>query len=743
MPTPLTPSGLHADLRQELLAAFEVEYRDHLAAVRHGLAAARRGTRPDLRELFRRLHSLKGAARAVDLPAAESLAHALESEMAQAMDAAEALAEGWPAAIEAGLDRLEAAIEAGLADDGAAPSASVGTGAEGGSAAQGAGYLPVEAAQVADLVIATGALAQAIERQEGLAGRIAALEAAIATACRPEAATAGPERANLAMVARQAASLRHEARDATRTLGRSFRRVRDDVDRLSLASAETIFGPMARMLRDLAREEGLVVEPEFHGLGLAADRRLLQALKDPVMQLLRNAVSHGAEPQAARRARGLPPATRILLSLRGGGAALTLTVSDDGPGPNLAAIRARGVQLGLLRAAAAAEVASAEALLALVFEPGFSTRPEVGPLSGRGMGLSIVAETARAFGGSARMRLAYPDEGAGYGTAVDITVPLLISRQSAVLLRFDDVTVALPAASLRRVLRVPLAAIEPLAGQMCIRLEETAGAEPAPLAVLGALLGMAGPRLPSTDGMVTCAVIGGGGLGRRLALAVDEVAEVRRFLAHRAELVGIEPDLVAGLVMVTTERPAALLSPDGLYARWSRLGGWNGQAAGAGDDGPLPSLPSLAGKARPRTILVVDDSITSRTLEKSILEAHGYQVRLAVDGVEALEILRADQRRAAEERAGVGWPEEGQVNAGSDMVIDMVLADVEMPRMDGFALLESMKDDPGLRRIPVIIMTSRDTAGDIRRGLELGASAYIAKQSFDQQELLAAIGRFL
>jgi two-component system chemotaxis sensor kinase CheA len=732
-----TPAHPQADLRQELLAAFAVEYRDHLAAVRLGLAGARLGTRPDLRELFRRLHSLKGAARAVDLLAAESLAHALESEMAQAMEAAEALPAGWPAAIEAGLDRLEAAIETGLAEDGAADTAPAAQpGAE--SAAQGAGYLPIDAAQVADLVIATGALAQAIERQQGLVERISALEAAITTARRPQrAAPAAPERARLAEVARQAASLRHEARDLARTVGQSFRRVRDDVHRLSLASAEAIFGPMARMVRDLAREEGVLVEPEFHGLGLAADRRLLQALKDPVMQLLRNAVSHGTEPPAPRRARGLPPATRILLSLRGGGAALTLTVSDDGPGPNLPAIRARGVELGLLRAASA-EAASVDDLLSLVFEPGFSTRPEVGPLSGRGMGLSIVAETVRAFGGTARMRIAHPGEGAGYGTAVDITVPLLISRQSAVLLRFDDVTVALPAASVLRLLRVPLAAIWPLAGQMCLRLEEKAGAEPVPLAVLGALLGMAGPRMPAADGMVTCVVIRGGGPGQRLALAVDDVAEMRHFLTHRADFVGIEPELVAGLVMVTSERPAALLSPDGLHARWSRVGGWNGEVAGA-DEGPSGWRPSLAGKARPRTILVVDDSITSRTLEKSILEAHGYQVRLAVDGVEALAVLRADQRRAAEEMAGGEGPEEGHAVSG----IDMVLADVEMPRMDGFALLRTMKDDPGLRRIPVIIMTSRDTAGDIRRGLELGASAYIAKQSFDQQELLAAIGRFL
>jgi two-component system chemotaxis sensor kinase CheA len=125
-----------------------------------------------------------------------------------------------------------------------------------------------------------------------------------------------------------------------------------------------------------------------------------------------------------------------------------------------------------------------------------------------------------------------------------------------------------------------------------------------------------------------------------------------------------------------------------------------------------------------RTILVADDSITSRTLEKSILEAHGYRVLTAVDGLEALEMLRSLR---------------GQ---GTGMV-DMVLADVEMPRMDGFTLLQAMKGDPDLAGIPVIIMTSREAPADVRRGLDLGAAAYIAKQTFDQQDLLGAIGRLL
>lgn len=723
MPVSPTP----ADLRQELLAAFEVEYRDHLTVVRQGLAAARRGERADLKDIFRRLHSLKGAARAVDLTEVEHLAHELEAQMASVVEGRSGLSRARTDLLEAGLDRIEAAIEAAIGgEETVTPDPDVEEPAH--------GHLRLEAGQLTDLVIATTQLAQAIERQDGLGERVSGIEAAIRQARRALDRVAGRGAASadlvaaageLASAARLCGLVRHDLRDSSWALDAAFHRVREDVDRMSLVPAETIFGPMGRMVREIARDEGVEVEPEFLGLGLAADRRVLQALKDPVLQLLRNAVSHGSERPAARRARGRRPATRISLHLQGGGGALTATVSDDGPGPDLGAIRARAVERGLI-AAGAAEAMTEERLLALVFEPGFSTRAQVGQLSGRGMGLSIVAEAARTLGGTARMRFAEANGGDGQrsGTAVEITVPLAVARQSAVLLGFADVTMALPAAAVTRLLRVPLAAIEPVGGQMCVRTQGPAAADFAPVAVLGHILGMAGPRLPVQDGYVKLAVIQPSAQRQRLALAVDYFSDVRRLLSHKADFVGVDPDLVAGLVMVTSETPAALLSPEGVLARWARRGGWSGETV----------TPEMAVQAAPglRTILVVDDSITSRTLEKSILEAHGYRVMVAVDGVEALDLLHRHAGRRGDDQADA-----------RDAGIDMVLADVEMPRMDGFTLLQTMKEDPSLRTIPVIIMTSRDTAGDVRRGLDLGASAYIPKQSFDQQDLLDTIGRLL
>jgi two-component system, chemotaxis family, sensor kinase CheA len=716
----LPPDRLQG-LRRELLAAFDAEYREHLSAVRGDLGAARRGEAADLRDMFRRLHSLKGAARAVDLGVVEVLSHDLEAQMASAIDAGHGLGRDQIAAIETGLDAIEAAIEAAIGGGGGAAAGAV-------AAEQPAtGYLRVEAGQVTDLVIAATQLAQAVERQDGLGVRVQGIERAARRARHAlepllhRDSRSGPltEMATaLTATMRDVAFLRHDLRETSWALDEALRRLREDVDRISLVPAETVFGPLARVLRDLARDEGVQVEPDFTGLGLQADRRVLQALKDPVLQLLRNAVSHGSEMPERRRARGRPPATRIALGLRSGGGRLIVTVTDDGPGPDLEAIRRRAESRGLLTAADAA-AASPARLMALVFEPGFSTRADVGQLSGRGMGLSIVAEAARALGGSAWMsrgQASGPYGSPGAGTVVEIAVPLSVARQTALLLGCGDDVVALPVAALLRLLRVPAAAIEPLGGQMCVRTDGAASTRTAPVAVLGELLGMGADTLPVHEGHVKLAVMRGGPFGQPLALAVDRFLDVRRFLSHSAEIVGLDADMVAGFVMIGSETPAPLLSPDGIVARWSRQGGWGGEVA---PDSALPDdMPAL------RTILVADDSITSRTLEKSILEAHGYRVITAVDGLEALEMLQTYR---------------GQGVA----LIDMVLADIEMPRMDGFTLLQAMKGDPGLASIPVIIMTSREAPADVRRGLDLGAAAYIAKQTFDQQDLLGAIGRLL
>jgi two-component system chemotaxis sensor kinase CheA len=200
---------------------------------------------------------------------------------------------------------------------------------------------------------------------------------------------------------------------------------------------------------------------------------------------------------------------------------------------------------------------------------------------------------------------------------------------------------------------------------------------------------------------------------RTCALAVNAFHDVRTMLVSDVQAIGLS-ELVSGTVLLENEMPALVLSPDKLVEHWIR----NEGSLAAGGLGLTRWAPEE--ERRSRTILVVDDSITTRTLEKSILEAQCYEVLLSVDGIDALHILRS-----------------------GGTIVDLVIADVEMPRMDGFGLLQAIKNDPRLSTLPVILMTSRADPEDVRKGLDLGASAYITKQKFDQRELLATIGQVL
>jgi two-component system chemotaxis sensor kinase CheA len=266
-----------------------------------------------------------------------------------------------------------------------------------------------------------------------------------------------------------------------------------------------------------------------------------------------------------------------------------------------------------------------------------------------------------------------------------------------------------------RLLRLPAGAIESVEGRPVARIAWGGRDVIAPVISLATLLGSADAAIPVEGGHVNAVLLRRG--GRHCALAVQAAQDVRTLLVDSLDVAGLgllDLELLSGIAARDGEAPALVLSPEGLVGRWLR------------DEGHLAAgtlglaMPAPEAAAEVPTILVVDDSITTRTLEKSILEAQGYRVLLSVDGLDALNLLR-----------------------GGEALVDLVVADVEMPRMDGFALLQAIKTDSRLAPIPVILMTSRTAPEDVRRGLDLGAGAYLAKQTFDQRELLATIGRML
>jgi len=691
-----------------LLAAFEVEHRDHLEAIRRALAL---DSAPDMREIFRRAHSLKGAARAVDLPAVEALSHRLEEIFSRGLDGPAVFDKPTLSAIHETLDEIEALSSATLAP---APVA------EDDLSARAGELLRVDVDELTILISAAHQVSTSLADQGRSSAQLRRIEGDVAhleqlwRELRPRA-DSGREAVKardidhaFRALSQEIRQLRREQARTTWSAEQGAQRVREQAERIAMTPADTVFGALPSMVRQLARETGLLAEVHVDGLETRAERRVLQALKDPLDHLLRNAVSHGNQSPAERRRAGKPEALQIHLSIRAYGGRLELRVTDDGPGPNIDKLRAAAIARGALAPPAPdAPPPTREEVLSLAFEAGVSSAANIDPLSGRGMGLSVVAEAVRLLGGSVRLREAAP-----YGAEVIIAAPLTTSRRPVVQVEADGGLFGLPGDIDLRLLRLRATELEMVDGLPVARIEFGDQSVVAPIVSMSSLISHRSSAVPVHNGMVNVALFARG--DRRLALAVDAMNEVAAAVVENLTLSGVDPALTLGATILADQTPIVLLNPDALMDYWLR-DHRKLAAAGLG----LVEQQTLQERTA-RTVLVVDDSITTRTLEKSILESQGYRVVLAVDGLDALNTLRS-----------------------GEAVIDLVVADIEMPRMDGFSLLQAIKADAALAALPVILMTSRADPQDVRRGLDLGAEAYITKQKFDQRELLATIGRVL
>lgn len=453
--------------------------------------------------------------------------------------------------------------------------------------------------------------------------------------------------------------------------------LQDAVVRMRTLPLSSIVGPFPRAVRDIAVRAGREVRLEMTGVETQLDRVILDGISETIVHLLRNAVSHGVEPAEDRVAAGKPREGTIELVAQGRGDRVAVTISDDG----------KGVSPELL-----AEAERVGSLVDVLARAGFSTAEQVDELSGRGVGLDAVKRHVESLGGALDV-WSEP----GKGTAVTLLLPLTLSLLHLLLFDRGGLTFGLPLASV-------LEAVTPetsstLAGNASIDLR----GESVPLADLAAVVGApAGPLAERSPAVVVTSS------SHRLALVVDAVTGEQETVVKPlgAMLTGVPGYL--GAAILPDGRAALVLDP-----------AWIARA-GAGRRGPVAAaatgaLPG-AGTVEPPRILVVDDQFTVRELQRSILEAAGFPVETARDGREALDRIR---------RGG----------------IEMVLSDLEMPEMDGLELLAALRADPDTQSLPVVIVTSRGSEEDRRRGAEAGADAYVVKGEFDQRALLETVQR--
>lgn len=701
------------DIQERLAAAFQAEHREHLQAVRAMLDdLARRGYDVrafDFPEAYRRVHSLKGAARAVGLPAVERLAHRLETLVERCQKGAPALDETAATAIQYAFDEIED-WAATLADrSGAAPAG----GALGAlerlldiapplAAADEPPISPLEP----EATETPAAPRSADHADQTVRVNIDALDAVLRQSGEIVSETSRQERIadDLRRLRRELGALQTDRSledilgrlkevgetqiDAAWRLRKLGAELHHNVRDLRIVPVESVFGGFRKIVRDLARDEGKLIDVEVGGLDMLVDRNVLQQLRDPVLHLLRNAVSHGVEMPGMRVGRAKPEAGRVSLRLSSNRGRLVVVVEDDGLGLDHQRIAAEAARRGL----------SADDLAGILVQPGFSTASRVTEISGRGIGLSIVDKAVRRMRGAFEIAARAPR-----GTIATITVPLSVSGERVLAVHCGDHNYCIPTYAIERLRRAAASDISMIGGAPFIAAPD--GGEAQPLTVLAQILGHAGAARAG-DGKPLLVVM----LridDARLGLAVDGFGGVDEVVVHDLEQTVANQRFADGSVVLKDGAAAFLLNPRELVRA-------SGELAKAETFEPAPG----AERDVIPEILVVDDSITTRTLEKSILEATGYRVRLSADGVDALEQLRQKS-------------------------VDLVIADIEMPRMDGFGLLHAMRGDPDLKGTPVILVTSRDNPDDRQKGLALGAQAYIVKQRFDQRDLLAAIEQIL
>ncbi len=755
------------ELAARLLAMFVEELEEQLRVMNEDLLTLERtpGDAERLRSLFRSVHSLKGAARAAGVLPLEELCHALEGELAQARDgehplAAAQLVHGFAAAdaladaalrlragetIPAGeYDAMLLAIRSGtpmprspsrFAESGAAGTTptrrsgpvtvvtsnarSLPNGEQGAAVpaddADGANAPAVPLAVVSSPA-ATAHGEEAVDEQVRIGVRRLDGLTAAAAELREMSGTVSnwPEelRQMRAQLLRWRTVWQREGRadieaveklltEVAKSIGVLERDIQeqargsDTISERLLESARHIrqrpFGdiaqPLTRVGRDVAVGTGKEARVVIGGERVEADRTVLEALREPLMHLVRNAVDHGLELPADRERAGKPRegTVRIDAALRGD--RLTVTVRDDGRGLDIPAIRAALARKG--RPVPNDELGVARSLLAAQL----STRAVATEISGRGVGLDAARAAVERIGGSLDVRWTR-----GAGTAFILDAPLSIATMRALLVRVGGHPIGVPTALVERVERATADQTRVVGGERVL----ASGHTPLRLASLARLLGVRSNEAPDDGELLQVVVVVAA--GTRLALVVDELIEEREVIVRPIEYAPSVGARYVGAALLANGEVAPVLNVPGVIGE-------------AGDRGAA-RISDDAADARRSRILVADDSITTRTLEESVLSAAGYDVVTAPDGAEALRI----------------------VEAGG---VDLVVTDVEMPRMTGLELCARIRASRANASLPVIIVSSLDRPEHRAAGMEAGADAYVTKSSFEQGELIALVERLI
>ena len=675
---------------------FRVEARELLEGLTKGILQLEKDavTADQVPHLLRLAHTLKGAARVVKQPGIAELAHAIEEVLARHRDSAQPP----PREQVAELLRLcdEIASRLRTLDPASEPA---GAHSPRPTAEESFETLRVEMREM-DLLLrgATEAAVQlgAVRKNLGTIDRLRDL-AGLLLSAQPGARTdngrtdngRGSPPARMQSIAEDLRNgLDHLQRDLTGHLERvdgELTQVGDLAYRLRLVPALAVFPLLDRAAHDAAEGVGKRVEFQVSGGDVRLDANVLASLRDALLHVVRNAIAHGVESEAERAAAGKSPVGRVRLEVERRGNRVAFVCRDDGRGIDVEAVRKAAVARGVVPASQAAGL-PADQVIRLLLRGGLTTSSSVTELAGRGIGLDVARETAARLKGELNIR-----SEAGRGATIEILVPVSIAALHGLIVEAAGTLAAIPLEAIRQTLRISDAEVARSAEADSILHDGKA----IPFLQLDRALGSAATIRRGRRAWSAVVVQSG---GRSVAVGVDRFLGTSSIVVRSLPAVMTADPIVAGASLDAEGNPQLVLDPHELVT-----------AAEAGRGVARTGAPP-----RPAPILVIDDSLTTRMLEKSILESAGYDVELAVSA------------------------EEGLAKA-CDGRYSLFLVDVEMPGMNGFEFVEATRADPTLRVIPAILVTSRNAPEDRRRGEQAGARAYIVKGEFDQGKLLQTI----
>jgi two-component system chemotaxis sensor kinase CheA len=483
----------------------------------------------------------------------------------------------------------------------------------------------------------------------------------------------------------------------SRTLGGMVDTLLQDVKQVLTLPFSTLLKILPKIVRDLSRDQGKDVELIVKGSTIEIDRRILEEMKDPFIHILRNCVDHGIEKPEDRRRNNKPAGGYISIVIsQSSGNKVDILVMDDGRGVDAGKVRASAVRHGVISEDEVRKLSDAEARM-LIFQSEVSTSPIITDISGRGLGLAVVREKVEKLGGSIAIETEI-----GKGTTFRIQLPVTLATFRGILVEVSEQTFVIPTVNVDRVVRIRPGDIRTAENRETITLD----ARVVSLVHLSDVLGLARrTRRGEESDMLQAIVLSAG--DKRMAFVVHAIRNEQEVLVKSLGKQLQRVRNIAGATILGSNKVVPILNVIDLM-----------KSAVRSSAIPTKMITTEGTEVGKKNILVAEDSITSRTLLKNILESAGYQVKTAVDGMDALTALRTE-------------------------TFDLVVSDIEMPRMNGFDLVAKIRSDKNTTDLPVILVTALESREDRERGIDVGANAYIVKRSFDQSNLLEVISKLI